>query len=94
MYDLHDEDDPVNMLDSHLIDSNGLLNERLQHLMKRVNATGESNKILNSRLISVERERDALARLIGMERQKALDMSKVVESVRYQMADKDLELQK
>jgi len=31
VYDLYDEDDPVNILDSHLIDSNGLLNEHTLH---------------------------------------------------------------
>jgi len=31
VYDIHDEDDPVNILESHLIDSNGLLNEHDLH---------------------------------------------------------------
>lgn len=71
-----------------------MLNERLQMLMKRVESTNDSNKVLYSKLQSLEKERDSLSRLMGIERQRVSEMGQVVEVVRSQMADKEIQLQK
>lgn len=74
--------------------NHAMLNERNAVIMKRASAAGEANKVLTSRLTTVERERDALRALIEVERQRALDMSKVAETARIEAATKDIQLQR
>lgn len=74
--------------------NNALLNERNAVIMKRASAANEANKVLTSRLSTVEKERDALRALIEVERQRALDMTKVAEAARIEAATKDIQLQR
>lgn len=74
--------------------TNSMLNERMQLLLKRINEITESNKIMSNRISSLEKERDALSRLLGIERQKVVDMSKLVENTRSQLAAKEHELKR
>eukprot|EP01035_Chromulina_nebulosa_P019558 gene19558-25458_t len=73
--------------DTHsLRQTNVMLNDRQQHLLNRVNELIDSSKVLSTRVTSLERERDALSKLLTTERQRSADMTKLVESVRAQMA--------
>ena len=81
------------MQESHsLRQSNGMLTERMQLVIKRAASATDANKVLSTRLSAVERERDAVRAMIGLERQKASDMSQIVEVARSQLIDKDLML--
>lgn len=71
-----------------------MLNERLSIIMKRAAASGEANKVLTSRLSTIERERDAARSVIDLERQRNSDMTKVVEAARVEAATKDIQLQR
>lgn len=71
-----------------------MLNERLSIIMKRAAASGEANKVLTSRLSTIERERDAARSVIDLERQRNADMTKVVEAARVEAATKDIQLQR
>jgi hypothetical protein len=63
------------MHDTHgLQQNNVLLGERVSLIIKRAGAATEANKLLTSRLGSVERERDAVRALVGIERQRASEM--------------------
>jgi chromosome segregation ATPase len=57
--------------------SNTLLTERMQLVIKRAAAATEANKVLSTRLSTVERERDAVRSLISVERQRSSDLSQV-----------------
>ena len=74
--------------------TNALLNERLAIIMKRAAASNEANKVLTSRLSSVERERDAIRAIVEVERQRAQDMMKIAEVARIDAATKDLHIQR
>lgn len=66
--------------DTHsLRQSNALLNERVQLVVRRAAAASDSTKVLSSRLSSVERERDAVRALMSLERQKSSDLAQVVQ---------------
>lgn len=81
--------------DSHALkQSNAMLNERLTIVMKRAAASAEANKVLTSRLGSVEKERDAMRAIVEIERQRAADMMKVAEVARIDAATKDIHLQR
>ena len=71
-----------------------MLNERVQMVMKRASAAADANKVLSSRLASVERERDTSRALISTERQRAEEMSSVVEIARAQVASREVQLQR
>ncbi len=71
-----------------------MLNERLTIVMKRATAVTEANKVLTTRVSSVERERDTLRSVIDMERQKAHDMMKIAETARIDAASKEIQLQR
>lgn len=74
--------------------TNAMLNERLSIIMKRATASNDSNKVLTTRLGSVERERDGLRSLLDMERQKAQDMLKMAEMTKIESVNKDLIIQR
>ncbi len=83
------------MQDAHgLRQTNAMLNERVQMVIKRATAAADANKILSSRLLSTERERDAMRSLVSVERQKSTDLSSLVEAARVTAATKDIQLQK
>ena len=83
------------MQDTHgMRQTNSMLNERVQMVLKRATAAADANKILSSRLLSVERERDAMRALVGVERQKSTEMGQLAEAARVQAATKDLQLQR
>lgn len=71
-----------------------MLNERLSILMKRATAAADANKVLTTRLSSVERERDAYRSIIEMERQKTQEMTKIAEIAKIETASKELQLQR
>lgn len=72
--------------------SNALLTERNQLVIKRAAATNEANKVLTTRLSTVERERDAVRSLVNVERQKTSDLTQMMEVTRSQLLHKDLQL--
>jgi predicted nuclease with TOPRIM domain len=74
--------------------TNAMLNERVTMVMKRASASADANKILSSRLVSVERERDAMRTLVGVERQRATEMSQVAATARMAAASKDIAVQR
>jgi chromosome segregation ATPase len=74
--------------------TNAMLNERMQLLLKRINELTESNKVMSARITSLEKERDALSRLLSIERQKVVDMNRLVENTRSQLAAKEHELKR
>lgn len=74
--------------------SNVVLNERVQMVMKRAAAAADANKVLSSRLASVERERNATRALVSTERQRAEDMISVAEVARAQVASREVQLQR
>lgn len=81
------------MQDTHsLRQTNAMLNERVQLAIKRAAAATDANKIVAARLSSVERERDAVRALISTERQRATDMSHVLEATREQLMHRDLQV--
>jgi hypothetical protein len=71
-----------------------MLNERLSVIMKRASAATDANKILTTRLGSLERERDALRSLINMERTKTADMLKIAEMAKLEATNKDIRIQR
>lgn len=71
-----------------------MLNERLTIVMKRASSAQENSKVLTARLGSVERERDGLRAVLEMERQRALDMSKLAETARIEAATKEIHIQR
>ena len=79
---------------SGLKQNNVMLNERVNMILKRAGAATEANKLLTSRLSSVERERDAVRTLVGIERQRATDLSHIAESARVEAATKELHIQR
>mmetsp|Transcript_2324 Transcript_2324/g.3663 ORF Transcript_2324/g.3663 Transcript_2324/m.3663 type:complete len:1405 (+) Transcript_2324:94-4308(+) len=83
------------MNDTHgLKQSNVMLNERVNMIIKRAGAATDANKLLTSRLGSVERERDAVRALVGLERQRASEMGHIAETARAQAATKELQIQR
>lgn len=70
--------------------TNAMLNERLTILMKRATAATESNKVLTSRLGSIERERDGLRSLIDLEREKCRDLMKIAEMAKMEAVSKEM----
>ena len=74
--------------------TNAMLNERINQTIQRATATSEANSILTSRLNEVEREKDAVRFLIGIERQRAAEMGQVAEAARVQAATKEMQLQR
>lgn len=79
---------------SGLKQNNVMLNERINMIIKRAGAATEANKLLTGRLGSVERERDAVRALVGIERQRASEMSHIAESARVDAATKELYIQR
>ena len=79
---------------SGLKQSNVMLNERINMIIKRAGAATDANKMLTSRLGSVERERDAVRAMVGIERQRASELSHVAEAARVDAATKELHIQR
>jgi len=74
------------MQDTHsLRQTNEALNERVKMVVRRATAAADANKVLSSRLASVERERDAVRALVSVERQRAEDLSSMTEIQRTQI---------
>lgn len=71
---------------------NNMLTERVAALLKRAAAAADATKVMSTRLAAVERERDAMRALAGMERQKATELSSVVEISRAQAATASAQL--
>ncbi len=83
------------MNDTHALrQTNSMLNERVQMVIKRATSAADANKVLSSRLSSVERERDAVRALINAERQRAEDYGTIAETARAQVASRESELQR
>jgi mevalonate pyrophosphate decarboxylase len=83
------------MQDTHALrQTNVMLNERVQMVIKRATSASDANKVLTSRLSSVERERDAVRALVNAERQRAEDYGTIVETARAQVAKREVELQR
>lgn len=81
------------MQDTHgLRQTNTMLNERVQMVIKRATTAADANKVLSTRLSSVERERDAVRALVNAERQRAEDYGTIAETARAQVATRELEL--
>jgi hypothetical protein len=74
--------------------SNAMLNERINMIIKRAGAATEANKLLTGRLGTVERERDAVRALVGIERQRANELGHVAEAARVEAATKELQIQR
>lgn len=74
--------------------TNKVLNDRTQLLLKRISDFSESNNILTTRLSSLEREKDTIHKLLENERHKNSDLSKVIEVIRAQLAGKDVATRK
>jgi len=74
--------------------NNAMLNDRISVMMKRASSVTEANKVLTTRVSSIERERNSLRTLIDIERQRAADMLKVAEAARIDAATKDIQLQR
>jgi len=62
--------------------TNQMLNERVATIIKRAAAAGDANKILSSRLMNAERERDAIRALLLAEQQRANELEGVTQQVR------------
>jgi hypothetical protein len=75
-----------------LNEANKMLHERVTMLLKRATAASDSSKVLSTRLAAVERERDAMRAVAGLERQKASDLTSVVELSRAQAATANAQL--
>jgi hypothetical protein len=71
-----------------------LLNERINMIIRRAGAATEANKLLTGRLGAVERERDAVRALVGIERQRAADMTHVAEAARVEAATREMHIQR
>jgi hypothetical protein len=71
-----------------------MLNERINMIIKRAGAATEANKMLTGRLSAVERERDAVRALVGIERQRASDLGHIAEAARVDAATKELHIQR
>ena len=69
-----------------------MLHERVTMLLKRATAAADASKVMGTRLAAVERERDAMRSVAGLERQKAVDLSSVVELSRAQAATANAQL--
>ncbi len=63
-----------------------MLHERVTMLLKRATAATDSTKVMATRLAAVERERDAMRSIAGIEKQKSSDLESVVELSRAQAA--------
>lgn len=74
--------------------TNTMLNERIQLIIKRASDASDANKVLSSRLLSVERERNAMRALVSVERQRATEMGQVAETARSQAANRDVQMQR
>eukprot|EP01038_Epipyxis_sp_PR26KG_P014135 gene14135-18964_t len=74
--------------------TNEMLNERVNLMIKRAAAASDANKVLSSRLSAVERERDSIRALVAVERQRATEMVAIAEAARSQTATKDMQLQR
>lgn len=62
--------------------SNTMLNERLQLLIKRSTNAIDNNKLLVHKLTGIESERDALRTLISREKQRSVDLESLLHSSR------------
>jgi chromosome segregation ATPase len=81
------------MQDTHALrQTNVMLKERVEMVIRRATSAADANKILSSRLSSVERERDAVRALVTAERQKSEEYGTLIESARAQVAQKDLQM--
>lgn len=74
--------------------TNAMLNERISLIISRATAATDANKALQTRLTAVERERDAVRSLMGIERQRAAEMGQVAEAARSQAVAKEIQLQR
>jgi len=81
------------MQDTHALrQTNTMLNERVQMVIKRATTAADANKVLSTRLSSVERERDAVRALVNAERQRAEDYGTIAETARAQVATREIEI--
>ena len=88
--DAVDADNRRLMQDSHgLRQTNLMLNERVQMIIKRASAATEANRLLSSRLSSIEGERDAMRSVVSSERQKAADYEQIAQAARTEIALKE-----
>lgn len=71
-----------------------MLNDRMNLLLQRLTALGDTHRVLSSRVGGLEREREALNKLLGIERQKTIDLTRLLEATRTQLAGKEKELQR
>lgn len=79
------------MQDTHALrQTNVMLKERVEMVIKRATNAADANKILSSRLAAAERERDAVRALVMAERQKSEEYGTLIESARAQVAQKEL----
>jgi chromosome segregation ATPase len=74
--------------------TNAMLNERVQLVIRRATAATDANKVLTARLSSAEREREAVRALVQIERQRATEMGAVAEEARTLAATKEVQLQR
>ena len=81
------------MQDTHALrQTNVMLKERVEMVVKRATHASDANKILSSRLSAVERERDAVRALVAAERRKSEEYGTLIEGARAQVAQKELQL--
>lgn len=81
------------MQDTHALrQTNVMLKERVEMVIKRATNAADANKILSSRLAAAERERDAVRALVMAERQKSEEYGTLIESARAQVAQKELHI--
>ena len=81
------------MQDTHALrQTNVMLKERVEMVIKRATNAADANKILSSRLAAAERERDAVRALVMAERQKSEEYGTLIETARAQVAQKELHI--
>ena len=61
-------------------------------LLKRATSASDATKVMSARLANVERERDAMRAVAGIEKQKTSDLLTVVELSRAQAATASAQL--
>jgi len=75
------------MQDSHqLRQTNLMLNERVQMIIKRASSATDANRLLSQRLAGIERERDAMRSIVNSERQRVTELEQLTEAARTQTA--------
>jgi hypothetical protein len=65
--------------------TNAMLNERVQAVIRRAGEAAEANKLLAAKLQGAERERDAGRAAAGAERHRSAEMGRVAEAARAQV---------